>query len=144
MPRLTGTRFALAVPDLARSTDWYTKVLGLQVDFTVPGWSFLSRDAFSVMLGECPDATPAGQLGDHSYYGYITVDDAAALAAECQASGAEFIQPLTDKPWGMREFGVRTLDGHRIMFGQPLGRGVDDLADQSASKHVADAGRNQA
>jgi len=36
------------------------------------------------------------------------------------AAGAEFIQTLSDKPWGMREFGVRTVDGHRIMFGQEL------------------------
>lgn len=25
------------------------------------------------------------------------------------------------EPWGMREFGVRTIDGHRIMFGQEVG-----------------------
>jgi len=30
------------------------------------------------------------------------------------------MQGLADKPWGMREFGVRTPDGHRIMFGQEL------------------------
>ena len=39
---------------------------------------------------------------------------------EYHAAGAGFIQPLADKPWGMREFGVRTIDGHRIMFGQEL------------------------
>ena len=48
------------------------------------------------------------------------MSDAAALYAEYRAAGAEFIQPLADKPWGMREFGVRTVDGHRIMFGQEL------------------------
>lgn len=35
-----------------------------------------------------------------------------------QASGAEFTQELSDKPWGKREFGIRTIDGHRLMFGQ--------------------------
>jgi hypothetical protein len=30
------------------------------------------------------------------------------------------IQPLSNKPWGMREFGIRTVDGHRIMFGSPV------------------------
>jgi uncharacterized glyoxalase superfamily protein PhnB len=37
-----------------------------------------------------------------------------------QQHGAEFIVDLGDKPWGMREFGVKTPDGHRIMFGQVL------------------------
>lgn len=30
------------------------------------------------------------------------------------------IQLDASKPWGMREFGVRTPEGHRIMFGQEL------------------------
>jgi catechol 2,3-dioxygenase-like lactoylglutathione lyase family enzyme len=120
MSDITGVRYTLAVPDLAKSTDYYTSVLGLEIDFTAPGWTFLSRGSFRVMLGECVDAIPASQLGDHSCYGYVTVSDAAVLYAEYRASGAEFTQGLADKPWGMREFGIRTVDGHRIMFGQEL------------------------
>ena len=116
----TKVRYTLAVLDLAKSTDYYASVLGLGIDFTAPGWSFLSRGSFRVMLGECVDAIPPAELGDHSWYGYITVSDASALFAEYQAAGAEFTQPLSDKPWGMREFGVRTVDGHRLMFGQEL------------------------
>lgn len=120
MSEMTKVRCVLAVPDLARSTDYYTTVLGLRVDFTAPGWSFLSRESFRVMLGECTDAIPPHALGDHAWYAYVTVDDAAALFGEYRAAGAEFTQTLADKPWGMREFGVRTIDGHRIMFGQEL------------------------
>ena len=120
MAELTDVRFTLAVPDLARSTDYYTSVLGLRIDFEAPGWSFLSRGRFRVMLGECTDATPPADLGDHSWYGYVTVSDAAALFAEYQRAGVEFTQQLSDKPWGMREFGIRTIDGHRLMFGQEL------------------------
>ncbi len=120
MSDLTQVRFTLAVNDLARSKHYYTSVLGLVVDFDVPGWTFLSRGSFRVMLGECVDATPPSDLGDHAWYAYVTVSDAAALFAEYQASGADFTQVLSDKPWGMREFGVRTIDGHRLMFGQEM------------------------
>jgi catechol 2,3-dioxygenase-like lactoylglutathione lyase family enzyme len=120
MSDFTKVRCVLAVPDLARSTDYYTSVLGLGIEFTAPGWTFLARGSFRVMLGECTDAIPPGELGDHSWYGYVTVSDAAALYAEYRAAGAEFTQPLADKPWGMLEFGVSTIDGHRIMFGQEL------------------------
>nr|WP_315216814.1 VOC family protein [uncultured Duganella sp.] len=120
MSDFTHVRYTLAVLDLAKSTNYYTSILGLGIDFTAPGWTFLSRGSFRVMLGECTDATPPAELGDHSWYGYVTVSDAAALFAEYRAAGAEFTQTLADKPWGMREFGVRTIDGHRIMFGQEL------------------------
>jgi catechol 2,3-dioxygenase-like lactoylglutathione lyase family enzyme len=120
MPEISKVRFVLAVLDLKKSTDYYTSVLGLSIDFEAPGWSFLSRDAFRVMLGECTDAIPPAELGDHSYYGYITVPDVDAFYVEYQKSGAQFTQSLASKPWGMREFGIRTVDGHRLMFGQEL------------------------
>jgi hypothetical protein len=33
---------------------------------------------------------------------------------------ADIIKPLRDEPWGMREFGIRTVDGHRMMFGRMI------------------------
>ncbi|MDQ6738376.1 MAG: VOC family protein [Gemmatimonadota bacterium] len=117
---MTKVRFVLAVLDLRKSTDYYTSALGLAIDFQPPGWSFLSRGSFRVMLGECTGAIPAEDLGDHSYYGYVTVDDIDALYGEYQKSGVQFTQSLATKPWRMREFGIRTVDGHRLMFGQEL------------------------
>jgi uncharacterized glyoxalase superfamily protein PhnB len=113
-------RCVLAVNDLASSVDYYTRVLGLVIDFEVEGWAFLSRGAFRLMLGECRDAVPARDLGDHSYFAYVTVDVIDPYYEEVRANGAEFTQHLASKPWGMREFGVRTPEGHRIMFGQEL------------------------
>ena len=39
--------------------------------------------------------------------------------------GAEIFLQLADRPWKMREFGVRTIDGHRIVFGQRIGAKID-------------------
>ena len=33
------------------------------------------------------------------------------------ARGASVTKELRNEPWGMSEFGLRTVDGHRIMFG---------------------------
>jgi uncharacterized glyoxalase superfamily protein PhnB len=120
MPEILFTRHTLAVRDLAASRAYYLHVLGMEVDFDVPGWAFLSRGPWQVMLGECVDATPAGELGDHAYVGYLNVQDIDALHAAFAGRGASVTQPLADKPWGMREFGIVTLDGHRWMFGQEL------------------------
>ena len=122
MPSITASRSVLAVRDLTASTQFYTDVLGFKRDFGdgSDGWSFLSRGQFQVMLGECPDAAPAGELGDHSWFAYVTVNDIDALNAELLGKGAEVLTPLATKPWGMREFTLRTPDGHRIAFGQPI------------------------
>jgi uncharacterized glyoxalase superfamily protein PhnB len=120
VPELTRTRSVLAVRDLDAAVAYYTTVLGMDVDFTVPGWAFLSRGAFRVMLGHCPDEMPAAETGDHSYFVYVTVEGVDALYDELVAKGVQLMQALADKPWGMREFGIRTPEGHRIMFGQEL------------------------
>ena len=78
------------------------------------------RDDCRIMAGECPDAIPAGELGDHSYFGYLVVDDVDAEYARVVSSGAEIIKQLASEPWGMREFGLRNVDGHLIMIGQDL------------------------
>lgn len=114
-------RYVIAVPDLKRSADYYRSVLGFEVmDLDDPGWKIFHRDNCVVMAGECPDALPPAALGDHSYFAYLEVDDIDELHASLAAGGAMFSKDLRDEPWGMREFGVRTIDGHRVMFGCSL------------------------
>ena len=123
MARLEATRLILAVRNLRVSTDFYVDVLGFQRDFgdESDGWSWLSRDDFRVGLGECSDAPPASALGDHSYVAYVTVDDVDALYGELVGRGAPIPAPPETKPWGMREFALRTPDGHRMTFGTLVG-----------------------
>jgi uncharacterized glyoxalase superfamily protein PhnB len=85
-----------------------------------PGWRMFVRDGCRIMAGECRDAMPAADTGFHSYYGYLVVDDADAEYARAVAAGAEITKPLKDEPWDMREFGLRTVDGHRLMVGHEL------------------------
>ena len=122
MTRIVGVRTVLAVRDLQASTRHYIEVLGFERDFGdgTDGWSFLSRDAFKVMLGGCPDAMPASDLGDHSYVAYVLVDDVDRFYAEVVARGADVKMPPANQPWGLREFALRTPDGHRYTFGQLL------------------------
>lgn len=122
MAQMLNSRSVLAVRDLDVSTRYYMDVLGFKRDFGdgTDGWSFLSRDGFKVMLGHCADAIPAGELGDHSYFAYVLVDGVDQLYKEISGRDADITSALASKPWGLREFGVRTPDGHRIMFGEPL------------------------
>jgi catechol 2,3-dioxygenase-like lactoylglutathione lyase family enzyme len=122
MPTILGSRFVLAVKDLKASTSFYMDALGFRRDFGdgSDGWSFLSRDNCKVMLGECPDEPPASELGDHSYVAYLVVDGVDELFAELSSRGVELLSPPVTEPWGLREFGIRTPDGHRIRFGEQV------------------------
>ncbi|MGH9347001.1 MAG: VOC family protein [Vicinamibacterales bacterium] len=119
MARIANSRSVLAVRDLAASTRYYTDVLGFSRDpIDADGWSFLTRDNFRVMLGECQDARPASELGDHSYFVYWNIEGLDEFYREVAARGALVTSEPADKPWGLREFGLRTPDGHRITCGE--------------------------
>jgi catechol 2,3-dioxygenase-like lactoylglutathione lyase family enzyme len=125
MPRIVDSRCVLAVRDLKASTQFYMDVLGFRRDFGdgSDGWSFLSRDSFKVRLGECPDQKPASELGDHSYFVYLMVEGLDQLHQELSARGAPVISEPENQPWGVREFSIRTPDGHRIRFGERIPAG---------------------
>lgn len=123
VPRILQNHYVLAVRDARGEADFYVGKLGFRVADEPPGWVFVEKDGCVLMLGECRDALRAIELGDHSYFGYLRVDDAEGYYEELRAKGVEVSSPLSDKPWGMREFGVRTPEGFRIMIGQWIGGG---------------------
>ena len=115
------TTYVLVVQDLQVSLRFYRDVLGFAIrEIDGDGWRVFERDACQIMAGHCPDSIPACELGDHSYFAYLVVDNADEYYAEVVANGVELIKDLRSEPWGMREFGLRTNDGHRIMVGQDL------------------------
>lgn len=121
MAKIVNSRCVLAVRNLAVSTRYYMDVLGFQRDpIDAEGWSFLMRDSFRVMLGECVDERPAGELGNHSWYAYWNVEGVDDLYKEFVSKGAMVLSAPVNKPWGLREFGLSTPDGHRIVCGETI------------------------
>ncbi len=114
------TRHVLAVKDLAVSAAYFKDQLGFDLDFTAPGWEFLSFGEFKVMLGECTDALWAHETGDHSYFAHVLLKDVDIVYSELRERGAKITSSIGNKPWGLREFSVTTPDGHRLTYGQLL------------------------
>jgi catechol 2,3-dioxygenase-like lactoylglutathione lyase family enzyme len=120
LPTITGTRYVLAVKDLIKSAAYYQNQLGFTSVWHGQGWHFLAREKFFVMLGECANERAAFETGDHSYFAYIDIENIDALYQEFQSKEVDITSKPENKPWGMREFSVRTIDGHRIMFGAAI------------------------
>jgi catechol 2,3-dioxygenase-like lactoylglutathione lyase family enzyme len=127
MPEITNHSFVIAVPNLEKSAAFYRDVLGFRIDsIPDPGWLFYRSGGCTIMAGECPDALPPAELGDHAYFAYFQVEDIDLLHQSVRAAGAEICKTVRDEPWQMREFGVVTADGHKIMFAMPICQGTND------------------
>ena len=123
MSAIAKTRFVIAVPDLKVSSAFYRDVLGFKIHtIPDPGWLFYTFGDCTIMAGQCPDAIPPSELGDHSYFAYLEVDDIDRFYDTVVAAGAKIRKSIRNEPWGMREFGLVTADGHRIMFAAPVSK----------------------
>ena len=118
MPEIAPWAFVLAVPDFNRSAAYFRDVLGFRILWEeATDWRLAERDGVRIMLGHCPNPTPASEIGSHNWFGYPSVSDVDALHAELTGRVARCSAP-TDTTYGMREIVVTTIDGHRIVFGQ--------------------------
>lgn len=126
MATLTGVAPVLLVRDVVAAANYYRERLGFSYDRFwghPPNFCMVKRDGLVVMLAQ---AGPGTQLKPHwrvvsgTWNSYLWTDDADALYAEMKERGATIDYELSDKPYGIREFGVRDLDDHDIGIGQPL------------------------
>ena len=120
MSKIVQNHYVLAVHDLRGSSEFFEK-LGFRITTEPEGWIFLQRDDCMVMLGECRTAIPPRKLGDHSYFAYLRVDDEDDYYDDLKNKGVRILSPIETKPWGMREFGIASPEGHRLTIGQWIG-----------------------
>jgi len=120
MSPILQNHYVLAVHDARKSAEFFVQMLGFQIVHEPPGWIFVAKDNCMIMLGECQDDLPPSKLGCHSYFAYLRVADADSYYKHLKTKGADLLSEIEDKPWNMREFAVRTTEGHRITIGHLL------------------------
>jgi catechol 2,3-dioxygenase-like lactoylglutathione lyase family enzyme len=110
MPRFEHAAPILNVADMARSVDYYVRVLG----FLNAGWrddefTCVSRDGARIYLSH-------GGQGQPRTWVWIGVDDVAALYDEYTRSGAIIMDAPRNYRWAY-EMRVTDPDGHVLRFG---------------------------
>lgn len=126
MAKITASAPVLLTKNITEAAAYYRDKLGFsdqQFYGTPTNFAIIRRDGFTIMLAQAgADATliPNWQIVSQTWNVYFWVDDAEALYAEYQNSGAIIDYTLYTTPWGIREFGVQDLDNHDIAFGQIL------------------------
>ena len=113
----------LSVDDLKSALDYYQRVLGFQIAWTWGEPAYLAsvcRDRVELNLGERGKAGPPGASRV-----YIRLQGIDAYFERVSKAGAEIATPIADRPYGMRDFGVREPSGNQLDFGQPTGGAGD-------------------
>ncbi|MCR9123624.1 MAG: bleomycin resistance protein [Phyllobacteriaceae bacterium] len=123
--KLTDQAPVLLVRDVVKSAAYWRDCLGFKERLwgDPPGFAICRRDACFIMLSQAPEGheiVPNWKIVDKMWNAYFWVDDARAIYAEFQASGARIDYSLYEAPYGVLEFGIQDLDGHDIAFGQDL------------------------
>jgi len=101
----------LPVADVERAQQHYREVLGFEI-----GWLTEGKEIGAVSRGDAViffrKKDPPFEPGIH----WIFAEDIDATYLELQSLGANIIDPLEMKPWGIRQFTVQDLDGNLFYF----------------------------
>jgi hypothetical protein len=117
MSEFINIRPNLEVEELGPTASHLRDVLGFEVDVEEEemGLVLLHRDNVGVAVVRTPN--PAV---NETTAAYIMVTGVEALHAQSLARRARVVAPLTDHPWGLRDFVVELPGGHRVAFGERL------------------------
>ncbi len=88
-----------------------------------PGFAILKRDEIRIFLQQQPGYVmpdDPGRREREAWNVYITTDDVQELYEAYSASPeVEISRALCPQDYGMMEFDVMDLNGHRLVFGEP-------------------------
>lgn len=105
----------LPVTDMDRSIAYSQEALGFGLAWRTADDSLAALASGEIeMLLLVPwtgDSPPAAQSA------YVYVEDPDALCAEYRDAGADIVDPVASRSYGMRDFVVRDPDGHRFTLG---------------------------
>jgi predicted enzyme related to lactoylglutathione lyase len=101
----------LPVADVERAQQHYRDTLGFEIGWLYPdkGIGAVSRDRAVIFFRK---RTPPFEPAVH----WVFAEDIDASYQELTSSGANIVDPLEKKPWGLRQFTVQDHDGNLFYF----------------------------
>jgi len=111
-PSLTSTSQPvpeLPVSDVEHAQAYYRDVLGFNI-----GWLDPSKDIGAVSRGDVAIFFRRRQSPFEPVVHWVFAPDVDATYAELCSSGANIVDPIADKPWGLRQFTVEDQDRNRF------------------------------
>ena len=107
-----------AVADVPATVRFYREILGFDGQWlwgTPPTFGGVTWGHIQIMFCQQPNMT--GKVEGHQHM--FSVDDIQSLYEKHKATAAPIISDIENKPWGVREYTVRDLNGYHLRFGGP-------------------------
>jgi uncharacterized glyoxalase superfamily protein PhnB len=101
----------LPVVDVELAQKYYRDALGFQI-----GWLYPGKEIGAVSRGKAAIFFRKREPPFEPVIHWVFAEDINAIYAELQSSGANIVDPLQDKPWGLRQFTVKDRDGNLFHF----------------------------
>jgi uncharacterized glyoxalase superfamily protein PhnB len=113
----------IGAADLLRTVEWFEKTLGFARQWIwgePPVYAGLS--AGGAMLYVCQDAEMAGAIAERGLTPdvFLWVKEIDRVYELHRANGAEIVEPLTTRPWGVRQYVIREPNGYRLKMAESL------------------------
>ena len=101
----------LPVADVECAQQHYRDALGFEIGWLSPdkGIGAVSRGKVAIFFRR---SEPPFESAIH----WVFAEDIDATYRELQSLGANVVEPLEKKPWGLRQFTVKDLDGNLFYF----------------------------
>lgn len=106
----------LPVADVEAARSYYCEKLGFER-------RWVHGDLASVSLGRAVIFFRLTAATISPQHHWIFANNVDVTYEEMKSNGADIIDPLADKPWGLRQFTIRDVDGHQfyIFHDLPIG-----------------------
>jgi uncharacterized glyoxalase superfamily protein PhnB len=101
----------LPVADVERAQEHYRSALGFEI-----GWLYPDKEIGSVSRGHVAIFFRKRKLPFEPAVHWVFAVDVDATYQELRSLGANIVEPLEKKPWGLRQFTVKDLDGNIFYF----------------------------
>ena len=101
----------LPVEDVERAQQHYRDALGFDIGWLYPGGDIgaVSRSPVAIFFRK-------GNRPFEPAVHWVFAPDIDATYEEFRSRGARIVEPLEEKPWGLRQFTVEDIDGNRFYF----------------------------
>jgi len=121
--KLRNSTTVFLVGNIEPTMEWYTQ-LGFASEYYPPGFAILRRDEVEIFLQQESGYVVPDDLGRRKRQAgnvYIITDNVKGLYEEYSAlPGVKISRQLCPQDYGMMEFDVMDLNGHRLVFAQAI------------------------